>query len=262
MRYTRPTHNEIVNSVEYNVDIEDEEWLAKNVLFGTNLGAGISEDNIGKNQRVKTNINLMAKEKDSLETIIEGKEEDGERIAQKNIERKSEKKEKEGKQTNDMLRRYKYSSQKKERPTLPLQVFEQMLDYLEKATALETIITLAQAERLILSKIPSILQIFGYSNSTGPDLAHKIDDTKGTTHHRYKKEYHVNVRTIISEVYNYWVYKRSKLKKPLLRKYWPVTASNDTNPHMVFRPREKEKYKLRKKRQNDLGKFSLQLKSA
>ena len=49
--------------------------------------------------------------------------------------------------------------------------------------------------------------------------------------------------------------KRSRLKKPLLRTYWPVTASNDTNPHLVFRPREKEKYKLRKKRQNDLDAY-------
>jgi len=230
----------------------------KKIIFGTNLGSGIS--GVDEEQRLKTNMNLMVKEKDKFEIIVERNEEVNEKISQKNIESNSEKAN-ERKQTNDMLRRYKYSSSKKQGPTLPLQVFEQMLDLLEKATALETIITLTQAERLILSKIPPILQIFGYSNSTGPsqnsgtDGTHKSDDIKGTKQRRNKKEHRVNVRTVISEVYNYWVNKRSKLKKPLLRKYWPVTASNDTNPHMVFRPREKEKYKLRKKRQNDLDAY-------
>lgn len=53
-------------------------------------------------------------------------------------------------------------------------------------------------------------------------------------------------------VYQYWNSKRTKMKKSLLRDYWPVTASNDTNPHNVFRPRDKEKYKLRKHRKNDI----------
>mmetsp|Transcript_8537 Transcript_8537/g.18791 ORF Transcript_8537/g.18791 Transcript_8537/m.18791 type:complete len:379 (-) Transcript_8537:605-1741(-) len=58
--------------------------------------------------------------------------------------------------------------------------------------------------------------------------------------------------SISADVYEYWVAKRGRLRRPLLRRFWPVTACNDTNPHLVFRPREKEKYKLRKKRQNDL----------
>ncbi|KAH8057222.1 hypothetical protein JL722_6870 [Aureococcus anophagefferens] len=45
--------------------------------------------------------------------------------------------------------------------------------------------------------------------------------------------------------------RRSKLGKPLLRRFWPKTAPTDTNPHCVFRPREKERYKLRKHRKND-----------
>ena len=56
-------------------------------------------------------------------------------------------------------------------------------------------------------------------------------------------------------ILQYWVQKRSKLKRPLLRRFWPVTSTDDTNPHLVFRPREKEKYKLRKKRQNDMDAF-------
>jgi hypothetical protein len=80
------------------------------------------------------------------------------------------------------------------------------------------------------------------------------------------------------DVYRYWMQKRTRLRKPLLRRYWPATAVNDTNPHMVFRPREKERcvgacrrgatcrrgvtcrrgavahcrYKLRKHRKNDM----------
>lgn len=128
------------------------------------------------------------------------------------------------------------------RPTLPLSTFEHMIDLLEKATEFETIITLSQAERLILGKIPSLLQIFKTSGGGGPNI---------NNFERKRKINPTNVRAVINDVYNYWVQKRSKLKKPLLRKYWPITASNDTNPHLVFRPREKEKYKLRKKRQND-----------
>ena len=62
----------------------------------------------------------------------------------------------------------------------------------------------------------------------------------------------ITLKQVIHQVYTYWVQKRSKLKKPLLRRYWPVTSTNDLNPHMVFRPRDQVKRKLRKKRQNDL----------
>jgi len=65
----------------------------------------------------------------------------------------------------------------------------------------------------------------------------------------------VTIRHVINDVYQYWVSKRSKLKRPLLRRFWPVTSTEDSNPHLVFRPREKEKYKLRKKRQNDMDAY-------
>ena len=57
------------------------------------------------------------------------------------------------------------------------------------------------------------------------------------------------------DIYQYWIAKRQKLHKPLCRKYWPATAASDTNPLLVFRPREKERYKLRKHRRNDLSSF-------
>jgi len=102
-----------------------------------------------------------------------------------------------------------------------------MLDLLEKATGFEAIITTQQAETLFKTELPQIYYIF-------PNKA---------------------ARQVINDVYNYWVQKRSKLKRPLLRRFWPVTSSDDTNPHLVFRPREKEKYKLRKKRQNDANAY-------
>jgi enhancer of polycomb-like protein len=114
---------------------------------------------------------------------------------------------------------------------LPISMLEVMLDLMEKATGFDAIITMDQAELLIVQRLP--------------ELFHMYPATKG-------RAGVVTLRHVISEVYQYWVSKRGKLKRPLLRRFWPVTSTDDTNPHLVFRPREKEKYKLRKKRQNDL----------
>lgn len=46
-------------------------------------------------------------------------------------------------------------------------------------------------------------------------------------------------REVVADVYQHWVQKRLRTRKPLLRAFWPTTAMDDTNPHMVFRPREK-----------------------
>ncbi|CAM9226358.1 unnamed protein product [Phaeothamnion confervicola] len=55
-----------------------------------------------------------------------------------------------------------------------------------------------------------------------------------------------------SEVVAYWRQKRQRQgSKPLLRRFWPATSTNDTDPHKVFRPREKDRYKLRKHRMSD-----------
>lgn len=60
---------------------------------------------------------------------------------------------------------------------------------------------------------------------------------------------------IMPDIYHYWASKRHKQHKPCCRKYWPQTSVTDTNPHMVFRPREKERYRLRKHRKNDLDSY-------
>jgi enhancer of polycomb-like protein len=117
---------------------------------------------------------------------------------------------------------------------LPVSMLEIMLDIMEKATAFDAIITLDQAEHLISKRLPQLYHMY---------------PVKG------KKSGVVTLRHVLYDVYQYWVSKRGKLKRPLLRRFWPVTSLDDTNPHLVFRPREKEKYKLRKKRQNDMDAY-------
>ena len=61
---------------------------------------------------------------------------------------------------------------------------------------------------------------------------------------------------LLPDVYAYWLRKREKLRKPLCRKYWPQTPAADNNPHLTFRPRDKERYRLRKQqRKNDIDSF-------
>lgn len=116
---------------------------------------------------------------------------------------------------------------------LTMSMLEVMLDVMEKATAFDAIITLDQAENLIIKKLPQFYHMYPIRAKAGV----------------------VTIRHVINDVYQYWVSKRSKLKRPLLRRFWPVTSTEDSNPHLVFRPREKEKYKLRKKRQNDMDAY-------
>jgi len=69
-------------------------------------------------------------------------------------------------------------------------------------------------------------------------------------------EKHLNMtsesdRQMVVDVHHYWSQKRQRARKPLLRRFWPITAPNDSSPNLTFRPREEIKYRLRKKRQND-----------
>ena len=227
VRYCRPSVEEIQNRVDYNLDLEDETWLKNHPRFGTKLKNGVeltSKGDFTENDEHNDNIALKHNGSDTFPNLVASKfkERDGIKLYA----------------VQDEDCPFAESSI----PTLSLPMFQQMLDLLEKATEFETIITLSQAERLILGKIPSLLQIFKTSGTSGPTI--NCDKKR-------KKNSNTTVRVVINDVYNYWIQKRSKLKKPLMRKYWPTTATNDTNPHLVFRPREKEKYRLRKKRVND-----------
>lgn len=59
----------------------------------------------------------------------------------------------------------------------------------------------------------------------------------------------------IKMTYAWWIKKRQSLNKPLLRVYWPRTLASDQNPELVFRARERERYKLRKKKNNDIDQY-------
>jgi enhancer of polycomb-like protein len=123
------------------------------------------------------------------------------------------------------LRRHsKYGQDGDPRYQLSLERFAQMLDALEKASALlnPNVMTQAEAEDVFAKRLGM----------------HKTPLNRATC-----------------DVYAYWAAKRQKLRRPLLRRFWPQTPLNDTNPHAVFRPREKERYKLRKHRKNDLEGF-------
>ncbi|EGZ30133.1 hypothetical protein PHYSODRAFT_472689 [Phytophthora sojae] len=123
------------------------------------------------------------------------------------------------------LRRHpKYGVDGDPRYQLSQERFAQMLDALEKASALlnPNVMTLSEAEDVFAKRLNM----------------HKTP-----------------LNRVTCDVYAYWAAKRQKLRRPLLRRFWPQTPLNDTNPHAVFRPREKERYKLRKHRKNDLEGF-------
>jgi enhancer of polycomb-like protein len=103
-------------------------------------------------------------------------------------------------------------------------VFETIINLLERNTGLNRDpITMVLAQKLVCSKL-----------DVNPVLAAKL----------------------IPPVYHYWAKKRDRLSKSLSRKFWPQTQSNDTNPHHVFRARDKERYRLRKQhRRNDVESF-------
>ncbi|KAK8792946.1 hypothetical protein WA158_005110 [Blastocystis sp. Blastoise] len=99
---------------------------------------------------------------------------------------------------------------------ISLEIFEKMIDVIDKQAGVINDISIDTVERLFVEKLQF----------------HRDDSL-----------------TIAEKVHDYWLAKRKKLGKPLLRRYWPVTSITDSNPHLVFRPRERpEKYRFRKHR--------------
>ena len=179
--------------------------------------------------------------------------------------------------TSHLLRKYN--------PKLPLSILERMIDTLEKATNYYVPISLDNAKEILVKKIPQLVHIFGplsdlerklieeederyllrwfslnNMNCDGTPMndAQVKDDTK-------KKQPlptlapPITLPEVITQVYNYWITKRSKHPKKgsLLRRYQTPTPSSDVNPQHVFRQRtEKEKRRLRKKKQNDVEAYN------
>jgi len=282
VRHVPKSATELESTVEYNVDIEDEHWWLDNTMFGPRAGwvtKKDGDDNDGNNDDGEEDNNNggvgSGKVGKGGDVAVKMEEDEaggttasaaGSRANTPPPAALTSKQLRKGltlMPQRSRVKLYPPPPDQPPSPTLPLHHFERMLDILETATGFETIITQGEAERLILAKIPVLGRIFAIRKKRGsPRSSPRASPRFGmssSSSSSPKNSDHPNVnanavtpRQVISEVYTYWVNKRSKLRKPLLRKYWPVTSANDTNPHLVFRPREKEKYKLRKKRTNDM----------
>ena len=272
VRHVPKTATEVDETVEYNIDREDEDWWTDNKQFGpqagwievadANGGDGTGADGDGaESAAAASDGGADVKMEDA-----EGGGASGDGSAAVPAPSSTPPP---AQLTNRQLRKGIYQmplrKDKPKRipppagqptpPTLPLRHLEHMLDILEKATGFDVIVSQGEAERLILAKIPELNRIFAPrkpSPRRSPQPSPRAGAVVSSAGAETSSIPAITVREVIGEVYQYWINKRSKLRKPLLRKYWPVTSANDTNPHLVFRPREKEKYKLRKKRVNDM----------
>jgi len=217
VRYTRLSHEELRDSLEYVIDTEDEAWLRSNTRFGDasialqedagNAASAIYDDH---KERPTSSRAIDQNTGSSTPVLAIG-----------------------GNPPKESTKRKVGTKITPTTSVLTIAILEVMLDAMEKATAFDAIITLDQAEKLVLEKLPQFHHMYPVRAKAGV----------------------VTIRHVMNDVYQYWVSKRSKLKRPLLRRFWPVTSTEDSNPHLVFRPREKEKYKLRKKRQNDMDAY-------
>mmetsp|Transcript_28063 Transcript_28063/g.56363 ORF Transcript_28063/g.56363 Transcript_28063/m.56363 type:complete len:809 (+) Transcript_28063:2-2428(+) len=248
VRYIRPTYHETHNeTVEYNIDVEDETWWRANKEFGPDAKCKILID--GKEQ-------VQMKEEGGGQKIDANNKDDSNamEVDQDNTTTQKQYTIQDVILTNPKYYLHsKHSTQyllKKYQPKLPLLIMERMIDILEKETGFEFTVSLSLAGKVLVKKIPELEAIFGWIDGGVSDDDDDDDEVNDNPLPTLAPP--PTLKHVISTIYNYWITKRSKLKKPLLRRYHPVTASNDTNPHMVFRQREQEKRRLRKKRQNDI----------
>ncbi|CBZ54339.1 conserved hypothetical protein [Neospora caninum Liverpool] len=62
---------------------------------------------------------------------------------------------------------------------------------------------------------------------------------------------------LVKQVLMYWLEKRQKLGKPLLRHFWPPCSPSDVSPLAVFRPRQVGREKMTLRKQKRVGKDTL-----
>ena len=105
---------------------------------------------------------------------------------------------------------------------------ERMLDILEKATGLNPVISQAGDFWIV----PTAVSVFTHCGWLQEQAENILTTRLGMQPTSASRE-------IVADVYQYWIEKRGQYQKPLLRRFWPVTSIDDTNPHLVFRPREK-----------------------
>ena len=129
VRYNRPSQKELQENLEYVVDAEDEEWLHNNRKFGGSIDAtpaavATTEAEQHGEDAVAANDqdNVQSSSSTSLSDIA------------------------------------------KKTPTttvqLPLDMFEIMIDVLEKATGFDMIVPIGHAEDIILERLPQLYQMY------------------------------------------------------------------------------------------------------
>ena len=177
MRYTRLSHEELRDSLEYVIDTEDETWLRNNSRFGDASVAVEEEALIDKTRSESGNI-----EEQVTSTVTDQDTCIGESQVAEDL-------------SKDPIRRKVATKISPKTSILTISMLEIMLDIMEKATAFDAIITLDQAELLILKKLPQFYHMYPVRAKAGI----------------------VTIRHVMNDVYQYWVSKRSKLKRPLLR---------------------------------------------
>jgi enhancer of polycomb-like protein len=225
VHHRKKTIEEIDQVIDYIADEEDELWLKSYPDFDLLHKALESRNGDGAIEYDETKNSTT-----TLGNPSKQRKKSSSKISRKDSQLKSQLSDLFSSTDDTVSTNYRHEDH---RELAPVHIFEHIMDILEKATAFESVVTLVQGEKLILEKIPKLGKFF---------------DSLGSPHIQGDQK----AKIAITVIYDYWIQKRSKLRKPLLRKFWPCTASHDTNPHLVFRPREKGKYKLRKKRQNDM----------
>ena len=124
VRYHRPSREEWQEAIEYVADVEDETWLTNNTKFGGALHP--LEDQEDKKEEATTDVkDASATTEINATTAPDAKE--GAENEEKNPVQRSR---------------------------LPLEVFEHIMDLLEKATAFDAIVSNGQAEQLVYEKVP------------------------------------------------------------------------------------------------------------
>jgi len=116
---------------------------------------------------------------------------------------------------------------------------EKAIDVLEKATHLPQTTTSGVAAVVAPPKPSSSSS--SAANATASTLVEPVsqETAEALLASRLEMPSTSASREVIADVYQYWLAKRTARGRSLLRRFVPPTAPDDTNPHHVFRPREK-----------------------
>lgn len=110
--------------------------------------------------------------------------------------------------------------------------------------------SVAEVKRISLDSFEMMLDcVDRYAGST------KSEPNCNTVEMLFTQRLHISrmdIHEVSKDILEYWQRKKRELGKPLLRRFWPTTNVNDTNPNLVFRSRSTgEHYRLRKKNRTD-----------